>query len=173
MFSRQPNGRLELIFTLLKVFADDGFVFVVVKRGFWMISSLSSESCKMRTTQISCLKWCLSSSTILRNSSTIWPKLCKNLSPFNPCLAAKKISVHFLNRLSFGNKRSPIVHSARIRRSVKMKIPNCFICAVNNRLLNSNRWMPMSTNSRAVVPGNYRFLFRFQFFLIVVSFTDS
>lgn len=35
MFSRQPNGGLELIFFhLLKFFSDDGFVFFGGKKGF-------------------------------------------------------------------------------------------------------------------------------------------
>ena len=139
---------------------------VVGKRGFWMISSLSFRSCKMRTTQISCLKWCLSSSTILRNSSTIWPKLCKNLFPFTPCLVAEKILLLLFNCLSLATKQSPIVlifltEFGDVFPKFSFSENDCYfsICAVNNRLWNSNRWMPMSTSSRAVVPGNYRFSF--------------
>lgn len=155
------EGRSCFFFHLFKFFSDDGLSFLVVKRGFWMISSLSFGSCKIITIQISWLKWCLSSLTIPRTSSTIWPKLCKNLFPFTSCLAAEKIAVSFLKCLSFGTKQRPIVCSGRTWEMwnwnlhfLREWLYYFSICAVNNQLWNSNRLMPMSTSSKAVVPGN-------------------
>lgn len=81
VFSWQTNGGRELLFLWLKIFSNDGFVCGVVKRGFWMISSLSSRGYKMKAIQISWWKWYLFSLKTPKNSLTIWPRLCKNLYP--------------------------------------------------------------------------------------------
>lgn len=51
--------------------------FWLVRRDFWMSSSLSFSNCKMRTTRTLLWRWCHCSLMTLRGCSMSWPKHCE------------------------------------------------------------------------------------------------